>query len=249
MKVSDLITSHQFRESIGGSVDYVNRMSDIAAKAGISQCDLTENQKIDGVRFVPSWSWPAFLFNIFWLIYQNVRYSWAIFAGYFALMIVADFAKILGGVDGPLPIVVAVLIGIYGSSYLLWSRIHEAGLSKLTARPSKKRAFLAFGCVFGLFVIDSALQKGLPHVSQVGSTPSIANVQCSDLSADVEQMTLKNGLGGEWRIFSTANWREISRTNAMLVCNTNAVTEAGEGQYRVEVTVKNGQLFIQVLPF
>ena len=244
VKVNEFLNLPEFNQSIGGNETLLSKLRKFSAKSSILNDDVTDAKIVDRkIMTAGSWSWLGFLFNMYWLIYYNAKYSWILLFGYLGVMVLSD-AMGLPLSDGPLPIVVAAFGGVRGFNFLLWSRLEEARSGAIVSKPSAKRALAALG----ITIIVTATSTFL--FSNGGPTPhlSLSQLSCSDLSVDVEQMILKNGLGGEWKIFSTSNWREISRTNAMLVCNTNAVTEAGEGQYRVEVTVKNGQLFIQVLP-
>jgi hypothetical protein len=122
--VSEFIASPAMEETIVTNCPkYRGKFSTIIEKAGVQESDTKDARAIKKISSTTSWNWAAFLFSYFWLIYrkENLK-GWGLLIGIWFLAILSSvffLDSALDSISSILPIIVMVLVGIYGNSYIL----------------------------------------------------------------------------------------------------------------------------------
>jgi len=126
--ISEFIDSTALDETIVTNCPkYREKFLKIVEKSGVGDSDTKDKQAINKIISTRSWNWAAFLFNTHWAIYRKEKLlGWVFFittyliAGISMIYMSVPALDTLGNI---FPWIVAVIIGIYGNSFVLRNSI------------------------------------------------------------------------------------------------------------------------------
>ena len=126
--ISEFIDSTALEETIVTNCPkYREKFLKIVEKSGVGESDTKDKQAMNKIRSTRSWNWAAFLFNTHWAIYRKEKLlGWALFIITWLIAVISTIymsVPVLDKLGNFFPILVTVIVGMYGNSYVLHNSI------------------------------------------------------------------------------------------------------------------------------
>ena len=100
--------------------NYRQKFIKIIEKAGVSDSDIQDEEALKKIKSIISWNWAGFFFPFYWAIYRKERIiGWGTLFVYLTLGFLSVVSVIIDGYDFFFLAATALLIAMYGNSYLL----------------------------------------------------------------------------------------------------------------------------------
>jgi DNA-directed RNA polymerase subunit RPC12/RpoP len=123
--ITEFIDSVRLEETIVTNCrKYRSKFLNIVEKSGVGRSNTKDTEAIKTIMSTRSWNWAALLFNTHWAIYRKVNsLGWGLFTFGWLLLIISMYVPALETVGNILPWGVAIVVAMYGNSYVLRNSI------------------------------------------------------------------------------------------------------------------------------
>ena len=121
MTFSEFVKNDALEKTVVSDCDnYRQKFIKIIEKAGVSDSDIQDGEALKKIKSVVSWNWVGFFFPFYWAIYRKERIiGWGTLFVYLTLGFLSVVSVIIDGYDFFFLAATALLIAMYGNSYLL----------------------------------------------------------------------------------------------------------------------------------
>ena len=121
MTFSEFVKNDALEKTVVSDCDnYRQKFIKIIEKAGVSDSDIQDEEALKKIKSIISWNWAGFFFPFYWAIYRKERIiGWGTLFVYLTLGFLSVVSVIIDGYDFFFLAATALLIAMYGNSYLL----------------------------------------------------------------------------------------------------------------------------------
>ena len=121
MTFSEFVKNDSLEKTVVSDCDnYRQKFIKIIEKAGVSDLDIQDEEALKKIKSIISWNWAGFFFPFYWAIYRKERIiGWGTLFVYLTLGFLSVVSVIIDGYDFFFLAATALLIAMYGNSYLL----------------------------------------------------------------------------------------------------------------------------------
>ena len=121
MTFSEFVKNDALEKTVVSNFDnYRQKFIKIIEKAGVSDSDIQDGEALKKIKSVVSWNWVGFFFPFYWAIYRKERIiGWGTLFVYLTLGFLSVVLPMIDGYDFFFIAATALLIAMYGNSYLL----------------------------------------------------------------------------------------------------------------------------------
>ena len=121
MTFSEFVKNDALEKTVVSDCDnYRQKFIKIIEKAGVSDSDIQDEEALKKIKSIISWNWAGFFFPFYWAIYRKERIiGWGTLFVYLSLGFLSVVSVIIDGYDFFFIAATALLIAMYGNSYLL----------------------------------------------------------------------------------------------------------------------------------
>ena len=121
MTFSEFVKNDALEKTVVSDCDnYRQKFIKIIEKAGVSDSDIQDEEALKKIKSIISWNWAGFFFPFYWAIYRKERIiGWGTLFVYLTLGFLSVVSVIIDGYDFFFIAATALLIAMYGNSYLL----------------------------------------------------------------------------------------------------------------------------------
>ena len=121
MTFSEFVKNDSLEKTVVSDCDnYRQKFIKIIEKAGVSDSDIQDEEALKKIKSIISWNWAGFFFPFYWAIYRKERIiGWGTLFVYLTLGFLSVVSVIIDGYDFFFLAATALLIAMYGNSYLL----------------------------------------------------------------------------------------------------------------------------------
>jgi len=152
--ISEFIDSTALEESIVTNCPkYREKFLKIVEKSGVGGSDTKNKQALNKILSTQSWNWAAFLGNTHWAIYRKEKVlGWGFFT---ATWLIAGISMIyisvpaLDGLGNIFPWIVALVVGMYGNSFVLRNSI-QTYENTTSSKDREQRSLTGLALAFGI---------------------------------------------------------------------------------------------------
>ena len=143
MTFDEMITSSAVQEYFGKRhKEWQDELTKITRKKSVSAKEISDTDAANKVMQTVKFSWMGLLFNFIWLAYHNGKYWLAMSAAISAANTI-DVVFFGSSFGTPLSIAPAVVVAMYGKSYILAAKAEELAKKGSLSSPSWGRVFQA----------------------------------------------------------------------------------------------------------
>lgn len=121
MTFSEFVKNDSLEKTVVSDCDnYRQKFIKIIEKAGVSDSDIQDEEALKKIKSIISWNWAGFFFPFYWAIYRKERIiGWGTLFVYLTLGFLSVVSPMIDGYDFFFIAATALLIAMYGNSYLL----------------------------------------------------------------------------------------------------------------------------------
>ena len=121
MTFSEFVKNDSLEKTVVSDCDnYRQKFIKIIEKAGVSDSDIQDEEALKKIKSIISWNWAGFFFPFYWAIYRKERIiGWGTLFVYLTLGFLSVVWPMIDGYDFFFIAATALLIAMYGNSYLL----------------------------------------------------------------------------------------------------------------------------------
>ena len=121
MTFSEFVKNDALEKTVVSDCDnYRQKFIKIIEKAGVSDSDIQDEEALKKIKSIISWNWAGFFFPFYWAIYRKERIiGWGTLFVYLTLGFLSVVSVMIDGYDFFFLAATALLIAMYGNSYLL----------------------------------------------------------------------------------------------------------------------------------
>ena len=121
MTFSEFVKNDALEKTVVSDCDnYRQKFIKIIEKAGVSDSNIQDEEALKKIKSIISWNWAGFFFPFYWAIYRKERIiGWGTLFVYLTLGFLSVVSVIIDGYDFFFLAATALLIAMYGNSYLL----------------------------------------------------------------------------------------------------------------------------------
>ena len=121
MTFSEFVKNDALEKTVVSDCDnYRQKFIKIIEKAGVSDSNIQDEESLKKIKSIISWNWAGFFFPFYWAIYRKERIiGWGTLFVYLTLGFLSVVSVIIDGYDFFFLAATALLIAMYGNSYLL----------------------------------------------------------------------------------------------------------------------------------
>ena len=121
MTFSEFVKNDALEKTVVSDCDnYRQKFIKIIEKAGVSDSDIQDEKALKKIKSIISWNWAGFFFPFYWAIYRKERIiGWGTLFVYLTLGFLSVVSVMIDGYDFFFIAATALLIAMYGNSYLL----------------------------------------------------------------------------------------------------------------------------------
>ena len=121
MTFSEFVKNDALEKTVVSDCDnYRQKFIKIIEKAGVSDSDIQDEEALKKIKSIVSWNWVGFFFPFYWAIYRKEWIiGWGTLFVYLTLGFLSVVSVIIDGYDFFFIAATALLIAMYGNSYLL----------------------------------------------------------------------------------------------------------------------------------
>ena len=121
MTFSEFVKNDALEKTVVSDCDnYRQKFIKIIEKAGVSDSDIQDEKALKKIKSIISWNWAGFFFPFYWAIYRKERIiGWGTLFLYLTLGFLSVVSVMIDGYDFFFLAATALLIAMYGNSYLL----------------------------------------------------------------------------------------------------------------------------------
>ena len=121
MTFSEFVKNDALEKTVVSDCDnYRQKFIKIIEKAGVSDSDIQDEKALKKIKSIISWNWAGFFFPFYWAIYRKERIiGWGTLFVYLTLGFLSVVSVMIDGYDFFFLAATALLIAMYGNSYLL----------------------------------------------------------------------------------------------------------------------------------
>ena len=121
MTFSEFVKNDSLETTVVSDCDnYRQKFIKIIKKAGVSDSDIQDEEALKKIKSIISWNWAGFFFPFYWAIYRKERIiGWGTLFVYLTLGFLSVVSVMIDGYDFFFLAATALLIAMYGNSYLL----------------------------------------------------------------------------------------------------------------------------------
>ena len=121
MTFSEFVKNDSLEKTVVSDCDnYRQKFIKIIKKAGVSDSDIQDEEALKKIKSIISWNWAGFFFPFYWAIYRKERIiGWGTLFVYLTLGFLSVVSVMIDGYDFFFLAATALLIAMYGNSYLL----------------------------------------------------------------------------------------------------------------------------------
>ena len=121
MTFSEFVKNDALEKTVVSDCDnYRQKFIKIIEKAGVGDSEIQDEEALKKIKSIISWNWAGFFFPFYWAIYRKERIiGWGTLFVYLTLGFLSVVSVIIDGYDFFFIAATALLIAMYGNSYLL----------------------------------------------------------------------------------------------------------------------------------
>ena len=121
MTFSEFVKNDALEKTVVSNCDdYRQKFIKIIEKAGVSDSEIQDEEALKKIKSIISWNWVGFFFPYYWAIYRKERsIGWGTLFVYLTLGFLSVVSPMIDGYDFFFIAATALLIAMYGNSYLL----------------------------------------------------------------------------------------------------------------------------------
>ena len=121
MTFGEFVKNDALEKTVVSNCDnYRQKFIKIIEKAGVSDSNIQDEEALKKIKSIVSWNWVGFFFPFYWAIYRKERIiGWGTLFVYLTLGFLSVVSVIIDGYDFFFLAATALLIAMYGNSYLL----------------------------------------------------------------------------------------------------------------------------------
>ena len=121
MTFSEFVKNDALEKTVVSDCDnYRQKFIKIIEKAGVGDSEIQDEEALKKIKSIVSWNWVGFFFPFYWAIYRKERIiGWGTLFVYLTLGFLSVVSVIIDGYDFFFLAATALLIAMYGNSYLL----------------------------------------------------------------------------------------------------------------------------------
>jgi len=143
MTYDEMISSNAVQEYFGKRhKKWQDELTKIVRKKAVSGEKISNTDAEKKIMQTTKFSFMGFLFNFIWLAYHNGKY-WLAMSAFISAANTIDILFFNSSLGTPLSIAPAVLVAMYGKSYILAAKAEELAKNGTLSSPSWGRVFQA----------------------------------------------------------------------------------------------------------
>ena len=121
MTFGEFVKNNALEKTVVSNCDnYRQKFIQIIEKAGVGDSDIQDEVALKKIKSIVSWNWVGFFFPFYWAIYRKERIiGWGTLFVYLTLGFLSVVSPMIDGYDFFFIAATALLIAMYGNSYLL----------------------------------------------------------------------------------------------------------------------------------
>jgi len=147
VKYNELIDGEEMQSYFGDKYQkWAMELKSLTAKREISENDISDKSAEKKLLQTIKFSWLGFFLTLYWAAYHNSK-QWLTIAIVFSSIGVIDTVFLNDQLAPILPLVLAVIYGMYGKSYLLAGKASEYSQTGAFSKPSWIRVIAALAII------------------------------------------------------------------------------------------------------